>query len=90
MAYLTEMDRLRVEVVSLSAWLDERRYQPGNSKQVAVKSAYKDFVEFCKEDGFKEIPPKNAFTQRLRDLKYTVKVPNGHLGTQMYYSKPNP
>jgi putative DNA primase/helicase len=86
--YLVEMDRLRVEVDSLSAWLDERHYQPGNSKMVAVKNAYKDFVEFCKEDGFKEIPPKNTFTQRLRDLRYTIKSPNGHLGMQLYYSKP--
>jgi putative DNA primase/helicase len=86
--YLAEMDRLRVEVDSLSAWLDERRYLPGKAEKVAVKGAYKDFVEFCKEDGFKEIPPKNTFTQRLRDLKYTVKSPNGHLGTQLYYSKP--
>jgi putative DNA primase/helicase len=88
-SYLVEMDRLRVEIDSLSAWLDARQYLPGNSKKVAVKNAYKDFVEFCKEDGFKEIPPKNSFTQRLRDLKYTVKSPNGHLGRQIYYSKPN-
>jgi putative DNA primase/helicase len=88
--YVAEMDRLRVEVDSLSAWLDERCYLPGSSQKVSVKSAYKDFVDFCKEDGFKEIPPKNAFTQRLRDLQYTVKVPNGHLGVQLYYSKPNP
>jgi putative DNA primase/helicase len=88
--YLAEMDRLRVEVDSLSAWLDERRYEPGDSRKIAVKSAYQDFTKFCKEDGFKEIPQKNTFTQRLRDLGYTVVKTNGHRGVELYLAKPNP
>jgi len=83
------MGRLRIEVDTLSAWLDDRRYSPGGSNTISVKSAYPNFVKFCKDEGYTggEIPKKRGITQRLRDLGYTVKAPNNRVGLLLYYAK---
>jgi putative DNA primase/helicase len=83
------MEHLRIEVDPLSAWLDERRYFPGDSETITVKGAYPDFVKFCKEEGHTgtEIPKKRAISQRLRDLGFTVKAPNNRVGLLLYYTK---
>ena len=83
------MGKLRIEVDTLSAWLDDRRYSPGGSNTIPVKGAYPDFVKFCKDEGYTgaEMPKKRAITQRLRDLGYTVKAPNNRVGLLLYYTK---
>ena len=76
----------------MASWLDDRRYQLGDSNTVPVKAVYPDFAEFCKEGGCRgaEILTKFKFTEQLRELGYSVKSPNGHAGTLLYFSKPNP
>ena len=83
------MGRLRIEVDTLAAWLDDRRYSPGGSYSIPVKSAYPDFVKFCKDEGYTggEIPKKRGITQRLRDLGFTLERRNGRDGLLLYYTK---
>ena len=86
---IAEMERMRADVDPLSSWLDERRYQQGCSEKVAMKGAFKDFVEYCKESGFKkegEMSNK-MFAKRLRALDYTVNAPNNRIGLLLYYTK---
>jgi len=86
---IAEMERMRADVDPLSSWLDERRYQQGCSEKVAMKGAFKDFVEYCKDSGFKkegEMSNK-MFAKRLRALDYTVNAPNNRVGLLLYYTK---
>ena len=89
---IAEMERMKVEVDQVSSWLDEKRYQKGDSETVSVKSVYPDFEEFCKENGYrgKEIPTKPVFTKQLRDMGYKVERLNGRVGTVLYFAKANP
>jgi hypothetical protein len=82
------MEQMQKEHDPVSGWLDEKGYQRGKTAYVTVKSAYPDFVEYCKAKN--NTPPSDRkFTQRLRGLGYEVDTPNGHIGTVLYYTKPS-
>jgi putative DNA primase/helicase len=84
-----EMALLQTELDPLSAWLDEKVCYPGKNYRAAIKHAYLDFQEYCKENG-NQVPSKKTFTKRLRDLGYEVYAPNNHIGVMLFYSETRP
>jgi phage/plasmid-associated DNA primase len=80
------IERIRIETDPLAGWIDEKGYVPGDNENVALKGAYDKFVEYCQENGHQR-QSKKTFVARLRNARFTVKMPNGHAG--MYCSFPS-
>ena len=79
------MERIRKESDPLYGWLEERQYHVGNSTHVALKDAYDDFKEYCRENGNKE-PSRKSLASRLRNAGYKLDRPNHETGLFFYYS----
>ena len=80
------MERLRVEIDPVSAWLDEKGFSVGDSQLLVFNDGFQDFVAYCQKNRH-SIPTDKTFGRRLRSFGYMVKRVNGTKGMAIYYSK---
>ena len=77
------IEQLQVENEPLSGWLAEKGFHLGHSNSITTKEAYGNFVQFCKDNGYRALGIKE-FCNRLREARYTVERVNGDIGNVLY------
>jgi putative DNA primase/helicase len=82
---IASMDQIRKDNDPLAEWLEERQYYVGTENFVTVKDAYKNFAEYCTENG-NRMPAKKTFTRRLRGTGYTIDRLNHRTDHLLWFS----
>ena len=59
----------RIESDSAAMFLQEKMIRPGTSKKLLLKNLYKEYAEFCKENGY-HATSNITFSHRLRGLGF--------------------